>query len=371
MAKAKRLICVNVPVTACNLKCHYCYITLLKQWDEKSPLFRYSAEYIGKSFSQERLGGPCIINLTGAGETLIAKEMPEIIKALLQQGHYLEIVTNGTLTKRFEEIASFPEEMLKRIEFKFSFHYLELKRLKMLDVFSNNVNLMKNAGCSFTVECMPNDDLIPHIDELKVFCMEHFGALCQLTVGRDDTKKNKKILTAHEYKDYVKIWSTFRSTMFQFKLNIFYKKRKEFCYAGAWSLYVDLITGDAKACYGQPVNQNIFEDLSKPIRFIPVGHYCRQPHCYNGHAFLTLGVIPGLKTPSYAAIRNRVCADGSSWLKNDLKEMFETKLCDTNSQFNFAKRLGHTVMMPLYYGSLLHKNMKAIKKKLKTKWTIN
>ena len=40
----------------------------------------------------------------------------------------------------------------------------------------------------------------------------------------------------------------------------------------------------------------------KPIRFEAIGCKCTQPHCYNGHAFLTLGDIPELNTPTYASL---------------------------------------------------------------------
>ena len=38
------------------------------------------------------------------------------------------------------------------------------------------------------------------------------------------------------------------------------------------------------------------------------------------HAFLTLGVIPELETPTYADIRNRVCEDGREWLSKEVKD---------------------------------------------------
>ena len=79
-------------------------------------------------FQKRGLGGTCIINLTGGGETLIPKEMPQYIYQLLLQGHFLEVVTNGTLTSRFDEIAKFPRNLLEHLEFKFSFHYAELKK---------------------------------------------------------------------------------------------------------------------------------------------------------------------------------------------------------------------------------------------------
>lgn len=329
---------MNVPIKKCNLKCHYCYITAQKQTERGSTVFKYSPEHVAKCLTKERLGGPCIINLTGGGETLIPSEMPIYIKALLNEGHYLEIVTNGTLTSRFKEIQTFPRELLLRLEFKFSLHYLELKRLNMLEKFAANVNLMQEAGCSFTIECTPTDELEPYIDELKEYCLNNFGALCQLTIARNDLTNSKNILSKRTFEEYCRVWETFESTMFSFKKDIFLKQCSEFCYAGCWSLYVDMGTGMTKPCYGQMYSQNIFEDPTKPIKFEPVGKHCKQPYCYNGHAYLALGNIPELDAPTYADIRNRKCIDGTEWEQNDLKEAFSTKLYQTNEIWDEEKK---------------------------------
>lgn len=336
--KIRRMIAMNVPIRNCNLNCHYCYITALKESEKGAACFRYSPEHVANCLSVKRLGGVCIINLTGGGETLIPPEMPKYIEALLREGHYLEIVTNGTLSKRFKEIAELPRDLLKRLEFKFSLHFLELKQRNMLEKFADNVKLMRNVGCSFTVECTPTDELEPFIDELKKYCLDNFGALCQLTIARNDLSDKKAVLSNKSFEEYCKIWEQFESTMFAFKRDIFLRKCNEFCYAGCWSLYVDLGTGKAKPCYGQMSNQNIFKECSHEIIFEPVGKHCRQPYCYNGHAYLALGNIPELNTPSYAEIRNRVCVDGLEWEDKDLKEAFSTKLYETNEIWDKEKQ---------------------------------
>lgn len=332
------MIAINVPIKNCNLDCHYCYITAQRQTEKGAAIFKYGPEHVAKCLSQDRLGGPCIINMTGGGETLIPPELPTYIKALLEQGHYLEIVTNGTLTARFKEIASYPKDLLLRLEFKFSLHYIELKRKNLLDKFVENVNLMRKAGCSITIECTPTDQLEPYIEELKDFCITNFGAYCQLTIARNDLTNSKEILSQKTVDEYCKTWEQFGSTMFSFKKDIFLRKCSEFCYAGCWSLYVDLGTGMSKPCYGQMYNQNIFENPDSKIVFEPVGKHCRQPYCYNGHAYLALGVIPELDTPTYAAIRNRKCEDGSEWESPDLKEAFSTKLFETNELWDEKKK---------------------------------
>ena len=73
--------------------------------------FIYSEACWQMSFKR-KVRSTCIINLTGGGETLIPKEMPQYIYQLLLQGIFLEVVTNGTLTSRFDEIAEFQRNLL-------------------------------------------------------------------------------------------------------------------------------------------------------------------------------------------------------------------------------------------------------------------
>ena len=167
MSKIKRFIDCYVPTETCNLRCHYCYIAQKRKFNNKIASFNYSSDYIRKALSVERLGGICLFNICAGGETLISDEVIDVIKELLEEGHYITIVTNGTLTKKFKMIAEFPKELLKRLIFKFSFHYLELIRLNLLDTFFENVILMKNSGASITVEITPSDELEPYIDEIK------------------------------------------------------------------------------------------------------------------------------------------------------------------------------------------------------------
>lgn len=358
--KMKRFIGINVPVTTCNLRCHYCYITQLKQWDAKLPNFQYDAKHVRKALSKKRLGGTALINLTGGGETLLPPEMILYIKELLEEGHYLEVVTNGTVTKRFEELEKLDRKLLERLEFKFSFHYLELKRLNKLDVFFNNIKMMREAGCSFTVEVTPTDELIPYIDELKETCNKNLGALCQMTIARADTKDDKRIWTNLSDEEYIETWSQFKSNMFDFKTQLLGKKRREFCYAGAWSLYVNLKNGDTKQCYGQLVNQNIFKNLDKPIKFEPVGHYCRQPYCYNGHAYLSVGCIPELKAPTYADIRNRKCENREMWFSDKGLLFFSSCLYDSNKEYGNVRKAVLTCLFPFKQIPLIIRNRKII-----------
>lgn len=334
MDKIKRFIDLFVPVTTCTLRCHYCYITHKHLFGGPLPTFQYSPEHVRKALSLERLGGPCLINMCGEGETLLPTQVLDYVKELCAEGHYVMVVTNATVDKRFDEIATWPKELTSHLFFKFSYHYLEFKKKNMLDKFYNNVRKAREAGCSFTVEATPSDELIPYIDEMMQSCRENLGAVNHVTVARDERREGElPVLTNMSMEDYAKTWGVYDSSFFSYKMSIFGEKRKEFCYAGAWSLRINLATGDAQQCYCSFISQNVFEDLSKPIIFKPIGNNCQMLHCYNGHAFLVLGMIPELKAPTYGEIRNRQCDDGSEWLQPEMKSFMETKLFESNAEY--------------------------------------
>ena len=343
--KLKRYIELHVPVTTCNFRCSYCYISHAKLFHNKPPVFKYSPEIVKRALSKERLGGVCLINLCGGGETLIPKEITDYIRVLLENGHYLSIVTNGSVTQRLDEIAMLPEEYRSRIFFKFSYHFLELKRKNMMQRFFDNIRKMRDAGCSFVLEITPNDESIPYIGEIQETAIRELGAPCHVTIARNDVApdNSRPMLTNLNEEEFYKTWGCFDTDMLKYKRTIFGKKRKEFCYVGDWAFAVDLGSGYMRQCYASPLYMNIFDNPDEPIRFNPVGHRCPLPHCYNGHAWLTLGCIPEHKCITYAQLRNRVCVDGSEWLKPNVKEFFSCKLKDNNREYSAVERLFHTL----------------------------
>ncbi|MEQ8154208.1 MAG: radical SAM protein [Clostridiaceae bacterium] len=338
MDKLKRYIECYIPTETCNLRCKYCYITQLRKFNNKIAMFTQTPDAIRKALSVERLGGVCLLNFCAGGETLLADDVLDVLKALLEEGHYVMVVTNGTLSKRFDEIASFPPQLLKRLIFKFSFHYLELLRLNMLERYFENIEKMRRCGCSFTVEITPNDDLIPHIEDIKNLCLKKLGTLCHITIGRDDRTSGIEVLSNYSFDKYQKIWSAFNSELFNFKTTIFYKKRKEFCYAGDWSVYINLVTGSMKQCYCGRELDNIYYDITKSLKFEAIGHSCKIAHCYNGHAFLTLGDIPELETPTYAEVRNRIDNQGRNWLQPEMKAFLSQKLENNNIKYSIRRK---------------------------------
>lgn len=343
MQQVKKLLLLHIPTAQCNLQCKYCYVKQRNEWKKGKKSFAHTPEFIAKALSKARVGGTCYVNLTAGGETLLDPEVLELIELLLDD-HYVEVVTNGTLTARFKALANLPPQKLKHLVFKFSYHYDELKRLGIIDRFFENVKLMKQCGCSFTIEMVGSDNQIEEIDELKNICMLNLGAVPHVTLPRDEKKPDLDIFTGLEHDKYIDIWkNNFDSKFLDLKLGLIGKKRKEFCYAGCWSLFINLGTGYAQPCYGQLINQNIFADINKPIKWIAVGKCCSQPYCYNGHAFLTFGIIPELDMPTYFDVRNRACNDGD-WITDEVKEFYKSKLYESNKKFSHREKINNEII---------------------------
>lgn len=332
MSHFKRFIDVQVPINTCTLRCTYCYVTHHKLFAQALPKFKYSPEQWKRAFAPERWGGVCMVNFCACGETLLAPEMVDYIRVTLEQGHYVMVVTNCTVDKAFDRMCKeYAPELFERLFFKCSYHYLQLKQRGLIERFFGNIQKMRERGASFTLELTPHDELIPYLDELKQVAVEHVGAIPHVTVARDEHyMENLPILTKLSREEYHRVWGQFDSTLFEFKLSIFNEPRKEFCYAGSWTFALDMGSGKLRQCYRCLYAQNILDDPDQPIRFLPIGHYCQEPHCFNGHAWLGFGAIPSLQTPTFAEMRNRVCADGSEWLTPLCKEAMETKLNTTN-----------------------------------------
>lgn len=337
METVKKLIMLQVPTSICNFRCHYCYLAQRDvSFQGEQANMQYSPEHVARALSPKRLGGICFINACAEGETLLTNNIDQYFKALVSEGHFLEIVTNMTVTPMIDKILSWETSLLSHIEFKCSFHYLELKKRGLLEVFANNVEKAWNAGASYTIEIAPSDELIPFIDEVKEFSLKHFGALPHLTITRDDTTKDIRKLTQLSDNDYTNTWKIFNSEFWEYKAHIYGVKQEQFCYAGLWSITVDIATGIAKKCYFNRLG-NIFEDPNATLDLSPIGE-CPIAHCYNGHAFLTYGLIPGSAAPGYGDIRNRVRQDGTEWLQPELKAFFNTKLSDNNKEWSYHQK---------------------------------
>ncbi len=326
----------GIPVYSCNFRCKYCYLEQHSDPYTKGIIkFAQSPSYISKFFDREKLGGLCYFNMCASGETLLHPEIIELVNLLTKQGHFVDIITNGTLKKKFEDLISLLDyEQRKHLMIKFSFHYLELKRTGMLEDYVSNVHIVKASGISFSIEITPHDELIPYIEEIKQFSIKNFGALPHITVARNEATTNIELLTKLLRDEYKKVWSVFESKMFDFKFSIFSVRRYEFCYAGLWSLQLSLESGEYYQCYGGDLLGNIKDGK---LKLKAIGS-CRQPHCFNGHAYLTYGNIPELDSPVYTDMRDRICLDGTHWIQEECRDFFSTKLIDNHTELSESEK---------------------------------
>ncbi len=365
--KIKRFIDCNVPTQVCNLKCPYCYVGQVDGFSGKIKTINHSPEEVRKALSRTRMGGTILINFCGTGETLLGEDILPIVLEILKEGHYVQIVTNGTITKRFDEIIKWNREYLDRLLIKFSYHYSEFVRLNLLDVFFDNVVKVRDAGCSISVEITSGDGMVEYIEEMKKVCMERCGALPHVTVARNNADPNEKLLTKKTVDDYRKTWSSFDSPLFDVKMDLYGQKRCEYCYAGEWTFYLYLSNGDLKQCYKGEIIDNIFEDINRPIRFKPIGFNCKEPYCFNGHAWLTLGSIPRLDLPRYSEVRDRHVKNGKDWLSERTKAFISQKLEDNNTIYTDISENPKVLLV----GDSISKGYREfVKEKLEPKWHV-
>lgn len=352
MDKIKRIINCPIPVTACNFRCHYCYIGQTDGFAGEIRDLNHSPEFIAKALSAERLGGPCLMNLCGMGETLLAPYLVELTRRLLEQGHYVTLVTNGTINRRFEELCGLPQKLLERLFVKFSFHYLELTRLGLLGTFFENIRKIKQSGASFTVELTANDESIPFIGEIKATCAKELGADCHIIESRNNNDPGFPRLTKLPCEEHLRAWESFGSDLIRFQKSTWGIKRKEFCYAGQWVLNFYMETGDVTVCLGGGHKiANLYDDAEAPIHVAAIGTNCPWPHCYSSYFVMTGGAIPSLQTPCYAQMRNRVCADGSEWLGPKVKAFFGSQFIESNPEYSEEKKAYIDALMAVEYNN--------------------
>lgn len=320
--------------TECNFHCTYCYVWRKQEFTRGRETSEYTPAEIRHALSWKKLGGPCHINACALGETMLSKDIVALSYELLEEGHYLSLITNGTVTPRIDEILRFPEHLLERMFFKLSFHYEELKRKNLLLVFWTNVDKIKNSPCSYSLEITPCDSLIQEIEAIRrEFTEKACGAMPHITFTRDANKENLDLLSELSLKEYQETWEVFDSELFRLKCDLYQKTICQDCYAGCWSYRVNVMNGNLQSCYQQELNGTIFDQNRKTFPVMTVGNRCGLNYCFNNHAFLAWGDAPQISCADYLAVRDRIDADSNHWVKEPYAAAMGQKLYENNFRY--------------------------------------
>jgi MoaA/NifB/PqqE/SkfB family radical SAM enzyme len=358
MDRIKRYVNIIPPVTACNLQCDYCYIGINDGLAGEIKKLPYSIDYVAKSLSKERLaeGGKILFSFCGMGETLLPDYVIELAKKLIWNGNYVIIISNATITKRISELCSLNDYIKENICIQVSFHYIELQKRNLLEVFFNNINKLKKSGISFYITIVPVDEMIVDVDRFKKICIENFGALPQVYEARDHRDSKLQRMTNLPLGKHTEIWGSFNSGLFEILQQYINIPQRKFCYAGDWSINIYLEDGNITPCHsGGVVLDNVYNNVDEPLNFAAIGVNCWQPWCYSVHCMMTMGVVPSVTTPSFDELRNRLCHDGTEWLNHKLKQFLKTKLYDSNKEYSEDKKKFINCLMSVEYDNNLYK----------------
>lgn len=339
-----------VPIYKCNLKCSYCYLQQRGTKNCNEPEYPHSPKEIATALEPNKVGGVSLINLCASGETLLGNKTSELIQLLLEQGHYVSIVTNLTIPKSIRQIAEFDGR--ERLFFKCSFHYIQLKKKKLIGVFFDNIRLLRQANISYTIEIVADDNANGLFDEIIDVMRENDEANPQVLECRIDPQWDIPVL-AEDIKKHVAAWERYRSDLYETQQKLWGKRIDKFCYAGELSAEVNLATGELMQCIGTRVVYNIFDYTGSRIDFCAIGENCRLSHCFIAYVWQALcGNVEEISIPTYAQLRNRKRPDGSEWLNEVVGKAFGNRCIDSIKKYSEDRKLLCTYIFRLYHDGI-------------------
>lgn len=336
-----KTLTLYIPGDACNMRCEYCYITeCFKDGRNTTPaVFVASVDEMIYAFRPERIGGLAHIIVIGKGETLIPPETVPLCKGLLKQGHIVEVVTNGVLSNRIDELLDCDEDCLSRLIIKCSLHWNELKRLNLVDTYFNNIKKALSKGASSYPFLVVGTSYINCLDEIREACLENLGGLphCTPCVIADSSEQ---MLDGNRYatdppctKEFVaSIKEKFGSSLFEQSVRFLdVDVKKVFCYAGKWSFGVDLCNGEILKCHNICTGISFFENLDEKMPEIePVCNSCGLASCALQYDMFSMGLIP--EVPDVPTYSEMMC--NNSFFTDTVREMMDFKLYDRHPFMN-------------------------------------
>lgn len=96
------------------------------------------------------------------------------------------------------------------------------------------------------------------------------------------------------------------------------------CKAGEKGCFIDLQSGVVNRCVFHENIANLYDDNS--LDFNAVKNECKINYCFNCHVYAPLGILNSFDCPTYYKIRDRLCSDGTHWIKEEMKRFIDTKI---------------------------------------------
>jgi hypothetical protein len=258
----------------------------------------------------------------------------------------VSVVTNALLRAQLLEIINKAGLNRDYLFFKCSFHYLELKRLNLLEKFFDNIDMIKAHQISFTVEMTVNDATIPYIQAIKEICQKRLGALCHIIESRNEKDERFNRLTQLSIEEHRSVWESFNSPLFAYQQKTFEIPVTTYCYGGDYSLRLDLQTGNLYPCNLPMPLDNLFAETNHLPNFTAVGSNCSLQNCFKRHVdSLLCGCFEDENAISYKAARDRKCSDGSVWLNDVISQSYQNKCAESHTPYSDSRMLFSNCLM--------------------------
>jgi hypothetical protein len=221
-----------------------------------------------KCFEPKRFGGSIFFGAASSGETLLWEDIVDFTRGMLSYGHIVSYTTNMTITPILERFCDFPAELRSRLELDASLHYLELKRKNMLNEYFENLCMLRSAGVSIAIFLVISDIYIPYLREISELCQKEIGLLPIAGILRNYEGNGAEIAMKYSSDVDKLVKETCDVRQWELQKRIYGQRRTEFCYAGEYSLNMNLGTGDYTKCWGSNGIEKNWEKLLKGASFV-------------------------------------------------------------------------------------------------------
>lgn len=346
MEKIVKMINGTIHTLGCTLQCEYCYLAQ-RGYKNDGDVFalKYPLDKVLKACSKERLGGTCFIQIIGDGETLLPKDAGPLILGLLKEGHYVQVITNGTLTERIHDLIEGAEQegVADHLLMSFSLHFMELEKGNWLKIYADNINYVREKGVSFRISMVCSDADIEAEKRIHEYCENDLDGVA-LSIGsakkyNEITGNIEGLWSKYEKEEYYKkVIDIFPSYNLEYIQDLDEIDNHKFCYAGSWYFQVDFTTGTYSQCLQNagPIH-NFFENIEDELMLEPVGTRCKASWCWCGWA-KKLNLIPN-ECGYISDIEKMAAAPENKYISKSCLSAGFADLAKSNHEFSAEEKL--------------------------------